>query len=366
MVYVRTMSFILAFLIAASASANAAKCAKHAYWLDQILNMRGPDAKCQAQMDQATKSLAQGLRLCQEINPDPRSRATCSPTVNNFVHIQDLAAQRNRDQARASAQDVVSQYQGLVTGMDGSGSCLSKLQGFRRDLSCELGPEFGKLPPERSWWSDFWNREQSEAPFSDIPPWLKMGITTVATSVLWRYRGGGLFTDHSDSKSGQRRTITSLAFVGLGYFNGGLDGAITGGLMLPGLFVPYGEQMVMKEGVRGVDQSEKWRNFGYMTGLGALTTAAPSAYLYARGYDPTAMVAGGAAKGLCYFGSWNWAPKAFADSPNKDFVGGVPTQAAELCQGATIGAGMSYSLLYGKKKPAEKPKPAPEKCDPAP
>lgn len=352
-------------LFATTAQADPA-CAKHAHWLSEVLSKQKQDPKCRAQFDQAAKSLSEGLRLCQELNPNPTSRAVCSPAVNQFLRLQDVAAHAGREQARVPAADVVSQYKGIVEGMDKQpDACLGRLPGFRRDLSCHLGPEFGQDPPERSWWSDFWNREQSEAPFSEIPPWAKMGITTIASSVLWRYRGGGLFTDHNDSKSGERRLVTTLGYLGLGYFNGGLDGAITGGLMLPGLFVPYGEQMVMKEGVRGVDESGKWRNLAYMTGLGTLTTAAPSAYLYARGYNPTGMVLGGTAKGLCYFGSWNWAPNTFA-SPNKEFVGGGATQTAELCSGAAIGLGMSHSLLYGKKKKDDKPKPAPEKCEPAP
>ncbi|MBX2994149.1 MAG: hypothetical protein KF681_04990 [Bdellovibrionaceae bacterium] len=356
--------FLCVCLLAPHVRAEPA-CAKHAHWLNEVLSRKTQDPKCAPQFDQAANSLARGLRLCQELNADPQKRASCSPAVNQFLRLQEVSAHASREKAKDSASEVVSQYKGIVDGMDQQpNACLGQLSGLRRDLSCHLSTEFGQAPPERSWWSDFWNREQSEAPFSDIPPWAKMAVTTVASSVLWRYRGGGLFTDHNDSKSGERRLVTTLGYMGLGYFNGGLDGAITGGLMLPGLFVPYGEQMVMKDGVRGVDESGKWRNLAYMTGLGTLTTAAPSAYLYARGYNPTGMLLGGTAKGLCYFGSWNWAPNTF-NSPNKEFVGGGPTQTAELCSGATIGLGMSHSLLYGKKK-NDKPKPAPEKCDPNP
>lgn len=341
-------------------------CLKHAQWLDRLARYPTRDPRCQGQLDSAMRSLSEGYRLCKQLNPPKPAVAICetSSDTKNFLALKNIGNYQNQQSARADASEVVSQYKGLVDGLDKDpASCLNQLGGFRHDVTCKLSPEFGQEPPKSSWWSDFWNREKSEAPFSDIPPWLRLGLTTAASAALWRFRGGGLFTDHDDSKSGMRRTVTALGYAGLGWFNGGTDGLITGALMIPGLFVPYGEQMVMKKGVNGVDQSEKWRNFGYMSGLGLLTTAAPSAYLYARGYDPTGMLLGGASKGLCYFGAWNWAPNTF-NSPNKEFMGGGATQQAELCNGALMGAGMSYSLLYGKGDKSKEPKkPAPEKCD---
>lgn len=353
--------------IGIAGTSSSIACQKHDQWLARLKGFRAKTAKCQSQIDSAMKAVTQGYQICRDLNPRSAPCSACT-AFSNSQNLQDLQAiQQHQDQSqnRAMASDVMSQYSGLLEGLNkDEDSCLHQLKDFREDLTCKLSPEFGEAPPKTSWWNDFWNRDQSEAPFADIPPWLKMGITTVASAYCWRgIRGGGTMPDVNNSYSGMRRMLTAACYTGLGYFNGGLDGAITGALMTPGLFVPYGEQMVMKNGVRGVDQSEKWRNLAYMSGLGLLTTAAPSAYLYARGYDPTAMIAGGGVKGLCYFGSWNWAPNAFSNSPNKEFVGGVPTQTAELCNGATIGAGMSYSLLYGKKDKSEKKKPAPIKCD---
>lgn len=340
-------------------------CLKHAYWLNKITSMKANNGRCQSQLDAVKRALADGYQICQELNPPKAAKEICEvgPAAKNYLSLRELSSYKDQQPARLQASEIVSQYKGFLEGFDkDEDSCLRELPGFRHDFTCKLSPEFGEKPAKPSWWSDFWNREQSEAPFQDIPPWLKTIASGAMGAFCWRARGGGIFADPENSHSTIRRLGAAACFTGIGWFNGGLDGAIAGLAMLPGMFVPYGEQMVMKNGVRGVDESGKFRNLAYMTGLGLATTAASSAYLYARGYDPTAMIAGGGAKGLCYFGSWNWAPNTF-NSFDKEFVGGGATQTAELCSGATMGAGLAYSLNYGKTEKQENPKPKPENCD---
>jgi hypothetical protein len=348
-------------------------CSLHIDWLQKLSSIKSAEPTCRMHIEHTKDILQSGLHHCVEINKLRVDDLKCNKNDRNLDDLKEILKHRKAQNLNLELGRVSSEYKGYRDGLsENSVTCLRQFPKLKKDLNCRLLKEIGisNLSQKKtsSSWSDFWSAEKSKAPLADIPPWIKMGITTAASSVLWRYRGGGLFSDRENSKSGQRRLVTALSYAGLGYFNGGTDGAIAGALMYPGLHVPYGEQMILKKGdLLGVDQSKKWRDTGYMTGLGALTTTPSSLYLWARGYNPTAMLLGGSAKGLCYFGSWNWYPDAFKDSPHKSFVGGVPTQTAELCNGATVGAGLSGSLLYGQSKEPKAPTPAtkkiPELCN---
>jgi hypothetical protein len=323
----------------ALASAQVPSCAQHSTWVAQLAGWTSQDPACEGQRQHALGILRQGLQICEQrrkqLDPNCDSRRA---TTANFLPLANFATQ---DQVTRQAESLNSQYEGLVQGMTkNTNSCLRRLARFRDVVACKLPLELGQKVHEASAWDRFWNRAKSRAPFEDsISPEVRLGITTIASAALWRFRGSGLFADPNNSMSTMRRGVTALGYIGMGYFNGGMDGAIAGGLLTPGLFLPYGKHHALKN---------KWRDTAAMTAIGGLTTALPSAYLAARGYNSLPLLAGGLAKGPCYFAGKQWTKDSLDWSPDKQFLGGVHTQFGELCNGATIGAGLSGSLLYGR------------------
>ena len=249
-------------------------CAKHVFWLHTLTAETPSDPRCEGQLQEIRISLFKGLELCEKLN-DSGNKNLCSRTDPQFESLRKIVNHQSKEQRQQDANIVNSQYQGYIKGLNQDNeSCLQKFKNLKHDLTCGLPAEFGKLPPKKSWWDNFWSREKSEAHFADIPPSLRLGISTAASSVLWRFRGGA-FLKSSSSNSTLRRTVTALGYTGIGYFNGGSDGAIAGALMTPGLFIPYGNFMVMDSNQPGMTSQKKWENLAAMTGVGLGTTALP-------------------------------------------------------------------------------------------
>lgn len=332
--------------------AEANPCAGHIQAITKIRGIQSKDPVCLGQVDHVASTLEKGLELCQRRNGMEIRPLPCTPSRDRNSSLRDVGAAGVAQAGQsADASALNTQYHGIADALiEKESNCVNRLRNLRKQLACSLPLELGQKAREESYWNQFWNREKSKAPFAEsISPEVRLLGTTAASAYLWRgVRGGGTLPNPNDSYSTQRRAITALGYTGLGYANGGTDGAIAGALMTPGLFIPYGKYMQKQHGKNRI------RDFAYMTGAGLATTALPALYLSMRGYNPWPLLAGGAAKGLCYYGAYQWGKGAFANSPDKGFVGGVETQTAELCHGATIGAGLSGSLLYSNNEPEDK------------
>lgn len=192
---------------------------------------------------------------------------------------------------------------------------------------------FAKREPKKRGEKDPWR----EGPLSDMNPILRVGLSMAIGGFLERFKGGGIFpTGHTQLARG----LTTLGYTGLGYMNGGYDGAIAGALMLPGMFFGHGSFMTI--GRNG--ERSKWADTATMAALGVGRTGLSGAYLWARGYGP-GFLASGALSGACYFGASQWAGN-FTLGAKQGFIDG-PTSLGETCTGMAFGAALPLTLQYG-------------------
>lgn len=319
--------------------AVAKSCVAHAKWVRHFTGLTGLTPRCERERRHRVEILRMGYDLCAKEHGGPRSADLCEP---NFTEGRNLSA--IRDVASATTEKIGSEalkekYKELKLEIEEKNSiCAFKsdsalLKALQKKLP-------GELPKEKAKgiFGGFLDFENTELPLKDIPPSLRMALSTVATSFLWRYRGGWLGPKKGGTTT--RRAVTGVGMMAIGYFNGGLDGAIAGALTVPTMFAPYSKYWDLSD-----DNKNLGKNFAYMTGRGLYQTSLAGIYLAARGYGP-GMLLSGAAMGPCYYMGWNQAKDVKLGSGK--MIGAAPTQISEMCTGAAMGLGLSGSLLYGK------------------
>lgn len=201
-------------------------------------------------------------------------------------------------------------------------------------------------------------KRAKDEPFQSLGKGTKQLISMVAGALLWRARGGAIETGNTHVG---RLLFSTLGYGGLGWFNGGTDGLIAGGLSSVPLWL-YGWSAWQDQGRGQSKASGKWNegssrlNDALMMSLrGLFQTSLSGGYLLARGYDGYALASGGA-MGLCYAGSYELdAHTQMTQVRNSDgkLVGrnkwiDSPTALGELCSGAFMGAGLSTTLQNGR------------------
>jgi hypothetical protein len=231
----------------------------------------------------------------------------------------------------------------LVNNHDRVQTAQEKNQASTRTTASEKAGDSNKGKKE---WTLFAKREAKkrgekdpwrEGPWSDMNPILRVGLSMAIGGFLERFKGGGIFpTGHTQLARG----LTTLGYTGLGYLNGGYDGAIAGALMLPGMFLGHGSFMTI--GRNG--ERSKWADTAIMSALGVGRTGLSGAYLWARGYGP-GFLASGALSGACYSGAYQWAGNLTVGA-KQGFIDG-PTSLGEICTGMSIGAAMPLTFQYG-------------------
>lgn len=210
---------------------------------------------------------------------------------------------------------------------------------FREDLQkarSEFSAEAPRHIPAR--------RQRSDVPFQWMSRESKQALSTIAGGLLWRFRGGWMPTGSTQTA----RIITMIGYSGIGWFNGGMDGAIAGALNVAPVWI-NGWGTNMDQGRVNGDRST---DFLAMTARGLLQTSLSGGYLLARGYDGWAL-GSGLGMGACYAGGYAIADqfqfRNRSQSSGVVFEGG--TSLGEGCTGAVMGLGLSTSLLNGTRNP---------------
>lgn len=187
-------------------------------------------------------------------------------------------------------------------------------------------------------------RRPADLPFAQsISPEVRIGIATLGGALLNRFRGGWMPTGSTQSA----RLITAALTSGLGYFSGGIDGAIAGGLsVVPVWFNGWGVNMDM-----GRSNGTYAGDFAAMTGRGVFQMSLASLYLGARGYNAWPLLASGASMGACYAGGWELNERyGFGNGRTGSFFDGA-TSVGEVCFGGVTQGVLSGVLLNGTTAP---------------
>lgn len=185
-------------------------------------------------------------------------------------------------------------------------------------------------------------RTRSDVPFQGISRETKQIVSAVAGAALWRFRGGWLPTGSTQTA----RLVTLLGFSGIGYFNGGMDGAIAGALNVAPVWINgWGNHFDI-----GRNGGGSTRETLMMTARGLLQTSLSGGYLLARGYDGWAL-GSGLGMGVCYAGGTNMSERHNITSGNSSAFLDGGTAIGEACTGGLMGLGLSTTLLNGTRNP---------------
>lgn len=200
-------------------------------------------------------------------------------------------------------------------------------------------------------------KRASDEPFQFLGKGTKQLISTVAGAFLWRARGGSIETG---STQAGRLIFATLGYGGLGWFNGGTDGLVAGGLSSVPLWI-YGwgawQDQGRNKNSTGLfnDKGSRLNDALMMSLRGLFQTSLSGGYLLARGYDGYALASGGS-MGLCYAGSYELDDRTQITQV-RDRSGKLvsrnkwidsPTALGEICTGAFMGAGLSTTLQNGR------------------
>lgn len=219
---------------------------------------------------------------------------------------------------------------------NGTGVSSQEFQSDIQKALREFSPQSPRHVPAR--------RQRNNVPFQWMNRETKQVISTVAGGLLWRFRGGWLPTGSTQTA----RLLTVAGFAGIGWFNGGMDGAVAGALnVVPVWINGWGKNMD-----QGRVNGDRSTDFLAMTARGLLQTSLSGGYLLARGYDGWGL-ASGLGMGACYAGGYavadHYRLKERSQSSRVVFEGG--TSIGEGCTGAVMGLGLSTSLLNGTRNP---------------
>jgi hypothetical protein len=188
--------------------------------------------------------------------------------------------------------------------------------------------------------------------------------------IYWRFRGGGMIP--LGSTQAARTQFLERPFRRIGEMTGGAPGEEASFRIYLNIFSGWGEWMDM--GMNPVGQ-DLYEDLVQMTDRGRLQVQDPATssaglpisipisglegaavYLADKGYDATALLAGGLEMGPCY--AYALTPLRdfrYADTPmapyNGTFIEGF-TAMGEFCTGASIALGLANTLLDGMKSSA--------------
>lgn len=139
-------------------------------------------------------------------------------------------------------------------------------------------------------------------------------------AVTWRCRGGGGCPALGTQTARLFYAVIPQTLFGgvFGYLEDGWggvrDGAITGALMTPSLFIPWGRQMDV-----GRAGGSKWEDFSLLMIRGYAQTLPAAWYAASVGKDPSPILVAGVAMAPTYFAAWQWGDRvnvnAFFDGP---------------------------------------------------
>lgn len=197
-------------------------------------------------------------------------------------------------------------------------------------------------------------RKTNDVPFAWMGRSTKQAISTLAGAVLWRARGGGIMLGSTHTA----RLIFATGGYGLlGWFNGGTDGIIAGGLTSVPLWISgWGTHMDMGTSKKKGERGAAAQDFAMMTARGLFQTSLSGGYLLSQGYDGWAL-GSGASMGACYLGSHyatrqnSWMAPLRRDkkgnlTPVSNWFDGANAY-GEMCSGAMMGLGLSTTLQNG-------------------
>lgn len=174
-------------------------------------------------------------------------------------------------------------------------------------------------------------------------------ITMYVSSIMWRFRGGGV-VERSDSTQFRRIFYTWMPMNMLGALNGGEYGAQKGGPLFLGLFKMWGEYFDM--GTNPVED-DRYFDLTKMSERGIFQVKILLKTLERDGFTTTPVLMAGLQMGpLYYFATYSNMVSAnhyegLKTSPFLEAIGGQ-TDWGEVLFGATIGIGLSRSLLGGQ------------------
>lgn len=182
-------------------------------------------------------------------------------------------------------------------------------------------------------------------PFPSLTREERLFVAFWLGGIYWRMRGGGLIPLGSTQQA--RFFFLQQPFARIGELSGTTDGADAAFQLYLAVFEGWGQSMDMGTTPGGGD---KYADLVGMTGRGERQVKAAAQLLQSRGYDPRALQAGGLQMGPCYFRAFEELP-AFRYAPNATtpygpFIEG-PTAVGEFCSGASIGVGLTRTLLDG-------------------
>jgi hypothetical protein len=185
-------------------------------------------------------------------------------------------------------------------------------------------------------------RVSEDVPFAWMSKSDKQIISTIAGAALWRARGGGVMLG---STHAARLIFATGGYGLLGWFNGGTDGIIAGGLTSVPLWIyGWGKFMDMGTSKKKGEPGAAAHDFAMMTGRGLFQTSLSGGYLLSQGYDGWAL-GSGASMGACYLGSHHATRQNSWMTSGKWFDGA--NAYGEMCSGAMIGLGLSTTLQNG-------------------
>jgi hypothetical protein len=190
-------------------------------------------------------------------------------------------------------------------------------------------------------------RSRPNLPYPSLSDADRQLFTFIVSAVYWRMRGGGLL-DEPKGTQDTRKFFTKLPMGFLGRLNGGDFGKSIGeSMFMPLILKGWGEYMDMGH---TANESDKYHDLVFMTDRGAYQVANAVKSLRQNGYEAAHFAAGGLQMGPCYYFAWEQLSTKYIGHdlalPYKHFLHGA-TSWGELCVGASLGLGMSRSLLSG-------------------
>lgn len=165
-------------------------------------------------------------------------------------------------------------------------------------------------------------------------------------AIMWRIRGGGI-TQEPDGTRKRRVLGVYHPFNYLSKLSGGDSAADQGTSLLYAVIKGWGRYFDMG---RTKEDEDIYFDLVHMTKRGQYQVVGSANDLEGRNFDPTALQIAGLQMGPCYFYAWEkYEGKNLGKDlkpPFKEFIDG-PTALGELCFGATLGLGLSETLLKG-------------------
>ncbi len=246
----------------------------------------------------------------------------------------------------------------ISPSMDRLALCVRRESGreiTRQDFTDRINEGIQEFSPQTRVMRAGERRQRHDVPFQWMSRGTKQAISTVAGALLWRARGGAI---HTGSTHAARLIFATGGYGLLGWFNGGLDGAVAGGLTSVPLWIAgWGTYMDIGQSKKSKrEKGAALHDTAMMTMRGLLQTSLSGGYLMAQGYDGWAL-ASGAGMGPCYLGStyavrqnsWLVPSRSNSDgtrTPTNAWIDGS-TGYGELCSGAVMGLGLSTTLQNG-------------------